>query len=177
MPKRSITDTEIALIKAMLARGMKNRDIQFYFNRQDRPVNSGRITGIRDATYGPEVPTASDGLLEEFLAGFKAATVGAVINTTMSTRELTVAKRARDMFEQRGRSGWFLKTHETAVAECKETFRLAPENRFADPLRSIAGLANNTGGFVFFGVKELPDRSLQVEGLADNFLPIPTHRN
>ena len=44
MPKRSITDEEIGLIKAMLARGMKNKEIQFYFNRQDRAVNSGRIT-------------------------------------------------------------------------------------------------------------------------------------
>lgn len=169
MAKRSITDPEIALIKAMLARSMKNRDIQFYFNRQDRPVNSGRITGIRDGTYGPEVPKALDGLLDEFLAGFKPATVGAVVNAATVAREPTVAERARDMFEQRGRSGWFLKTHETAVAECKETFRLVPEDRFADPLRSIAGLANNSGGFVFFGVKELPDGSLHVEGLADDY--------
>ena len=60
MPKRSITDEEIGLIKAMLARGMANKDIQFYFNRQDRAVNSGRITGIRDRSYGPEVPKAGD---------------------------------------------------------------------------------------------------------------------
>lgn len=31
--KRSITDEEIALIKAMTARGMKNKDIQFFFRR------------------------------------------------------------------------------------------------------------------------------------------------
>ena len=40
---RSISDEEIGLIKALLARGERNVDIQFYFNRQDRPVNSGRI--------------------------------------------------------------------------------------------------------------------------------------
>ena len=44
MKGRSVTDQEIALIKAMIARGMKNKDIQFFFNRPDRPVNSGRIS-------------------------------------------------------------------------------------------------------------------------------------
>jgi hypothetical protein len=34
-------------VKAMLARGMKNKDIQFFFNRPDRAVNSGRISTIR----------------------------------------------------------------------------------------------------------------------------------
>ena len=50
--KRSVTDDEIGLIRAMLARDMKNRDIQFYFNRQDRAVNSGRISGIKHGGYG-----------------------------------------------------------------------------------------------------------------------------
>ena len=49
MPKRSITDEEIGLIKAMLARGMKNRDIQFYFNRQDRPVSYAGIWVTRQS--------------------------------------------------------------------------------------------------------------------------------
>ncbi|MEZ0018022.1 hypothetical protein [Sinorhizobium fredii] len=48
------------MIKAMLAREMKNKDIQFYFYRQDRAVNSGRITQIRDKSHGPEVPQASE---------------------------------------------------------------------------------------------------------------------
>ena len=47
MAKSSISDQEISLIKAMLARGMKNKDIQFFFNRPDRAVNSGRISTIR----------------------------------------------------------------------------------------------------------------------------------
>ena len=65
MAKRSVTDTEIGLIKAMLARGMKNRDIQFYFNRQDRPVNSGRITQIRGGTYGTECAQATESEIRE----------------------------------------------------------------------------------------------------------------
>ncbi len=55
LPKRSITDEEIGPIKAMLARGIKSNDIQFYDNRQYRAVNSGRSTGIRDRSNGPDV--------------------------------------------------------------------------------------------------------------------------
>lgn len=42
MSRRTITEMEIALIKAMISRGMKNKDIQFFFNRPERPVNTGR---------------------------------------------------------------------------------------------------------------------------------------
>ncbi|WP_077968174.1 helix-turn-helix domain-containing protein [Ensifer adhaerens] len=167
MAKRSITDREIGLIKAMLAREMKNKDIQFYFNRQDRAVNSGRITQIRDKSYGPEVPQASENDLNLFLSTFKPAAIGAMVTHSFVASEPTPEERARSLFEMRGRSGWFLKTHESETTECKESFCLKPEHRFADPLRSIAGLANNNGGFVFFGVKELPDGSLNVVGLND----------
>lgn len=80
MAKRSITDQEIALIKAMLARGMANKDIQFYFNRQDRPVNSGRITGIRKGAYGNSrsIPAASGVDLDGFLAVFKSPDLSGV---------------------------------------------------------------------------------------------------
>ncbi len=167
MPKRSITDAEIGLIKAMLARGMKNRDIQFYFNRQDRPVNSGRITQIRGGSYGPEASQAPEAELDAFLSGFAPSAVGAVVGGHNAAPQ-SLADRARLMFEQRGRAGWFLISHESETTECKETFCLKPENRFADPLRSIAGLANNIGGFVFFGIDELPDGSLSVVGMRDD---------
>jgi len=169
MVKRSITDQEIGLIKTMLfSRRMKNRDIQFYFNRPDRPVNSGRITQIRDGTYGPTVPQASEEELDAFLAGSTPSLIGAVGSSANEPKAQTVQDRALALFEQRGRAGWFLKTHENDRAECKENFSLKPEHRFADPLRSIAGLANNEGGFIFFGLKELPDGSLSVVGMNDD---------
>lgn len=164
MGKRSITDVEIGLIKAMLLRPMKNKDIQFYFNRQDRAVNSGRITQIRDGTYGPEAPTASEQELNAFLSSFKPSEIGAVVSESLVQQEPTLGERALALFAK-GRAGWMLTSHETDRVECKETFCLKPEARFADPLRSIAGLANNAGGFIFFGVTELPDGSLQATGL------------
>ena len=69
---RSITEQEIALIKAMLARGLKNKDIQFLFNRPDRPVNTGRISTIRSGSYSnsSQIIAASDEELETFLRSF-----------------------------------------------------------------------------------------------------------
>ena len=69
MSRRTITEREISLIKAMLSRGMKNKDIQFFFNRPDRPVNSGRISTIRNESYSDsaEIMEASDEELDAFM--------------------------------------------------------------------------------------------------------------
>ena len=42
---------------------------------------------------------------------------------------------------------WTMRQGETDQAERKKSFRLNPEERFADVIRSIAGLANNKGGY------------------------------
>lgn len=149
MPRRSITDEEIGLIKAMLRRGMRNRDIQFYFNRQDRPVNSGRITGINTGNYGPEVAEATDAGLDAFLAGFAPAEVGVVVEAG-AVRDPTLAERAVTRFVQRA-SGWFLADGETSDQECKAEFN---PRRMEPIVRAIAALANNRGGFVFVGVQD-----------------------
>ncbi|KAB2883295.1 MAG: ATP-binding protein [Albidovulum sp.] len=164
MSRKSISDNEIGLIKAMLRRGMRNRDIQFYFNRQDRPVNSGRITGIRSGDYGPEVPEATEAALDTFLAGFVPADVGVVIAGN-AARPPTVSERAGACFVQREDGDWYLAGGETADQECKAQF----DPRRMEPIvRAIAALANNRGGFVFVGVRNadckvvgMPDTAFQ----------------
>lgn len=185
MPRRSVTDEEISLIKAMLARGMRNRDIQFYFNRQDRPVNSGRITGIRKGGYGPNTPVASDAALDAFLAHFASTDVGVVVKVPVQPALQTLADRARERFVQGDDKHWYLLDGETAEQECKETF----DPRKLSPLiRAIAALANNRGGFIFIGVNNagyravgLPDSSfknMDIATLADKvktyLTPTPT---
>jgi len=58
---------EVALIKAMLARGYANKDVQFFFNRPDRAVNSGRVSEIKGGDRWAEVGPADDHDLDEFL--------------------------------------------------------------------------------------------------------------
>ncbi|MBB4641493.1 AlbA family DNA-binding domain-containing protein [Rhizorhapis suberifaciens] len=163
MAKRSIHDEEIGLIKAMLGRGMKNRDIQFYFNRQDRPVNSGRITGIRDGSYGPEVPTAEKSALDTFLASFKAAEIGAVISGPAPATEPSRAERARALFEKLEDGSWRLKDGETDQHECKKEF---DPKKLSAVLCAIAAMSNNRGGYLFVGVSNSDCKAV---GIGDGF--------
>ena len=158
---RSIRDEEISLIKRMLQRGMRNNQIQFYFNRQDRPVNSGRITGIRNASYGPEVAIATNEALDVFLEEFVPIEVG-VAHAADVAREPTSADIATSAFELREDDTWFLREGETSEQECKATFDPA---RLDGIVRAIAALSNNRGGFIYFGVT---DNDFEVTGLQDD---------
>lgn len=138
---RSITDEEIGLIKALLARGERNVDIQFYFNRQDRPVNSGRISQIRNGTYGPKIPSATDRELDAFLNDFKAGAVGVAINE-QDAKPPTIAETAVALFERHADGSWRLRDGETTRQECKETFN---PKKITPIIKAIAALANNKG--------------------------------
>jgi hypothetical protein len=175
MGKRSITDEEIALIKAMLHRGMRNAAIQFYFNRPDRPVNSGRITNIGDGTYSDSalIPMADDATLDAFLTGFGQASLvvppapgvqGAPAPCGPLDRETLLA-----MFQQDADGTWRFRPGETDEHECKASFRL--RNAYVW-LRAVAALANNRGGYILFGVHDKDaacadgvDKSFAVIGL------------
>lgn len=159
---RSITDEEIGLIKALLARGERNVDIQFYFNRQDRPANSGRISQIRNGTYGSEVPQASEEVLDAFLGNFQAAQIGVAIEGDgVHPRPPTIADRAMGQFEQRVDGNWYLRDGETSQQECKQSFDPKKMNPI---VKAIAALANNRGGFIFVGVE---DTQCQAVGMPD----------
>ena len=167
---RTITDEEIALIKAMLVRGMKNADIQFFFNRPGRHVNSGRITNIADGTYSnsADIPAASDPELNKFLEARSPTTdvPPVVIGTTDGVYDPVSDAVLRTLFERDAASEWRLKAGETDQAECKRGFSL----RNAAPwLRAAAALANNRGGYVFFGVADRDEGgSCKVVGLSGN---------
>jgi hypothetical protein len=158
---RSITDEEIGLIKAMLARGERNVDIQFYFNRQDRPANSGRISQIRNGTYGPEVPQADEEALDTFLQNFEAAQIGVAV-AGGEAMPPTISERATALFDVRDDGFWYLRDGETSQQECKEVFDPKKMNPI---IRAIAALANNKGGFIFLGVEDTQCRAV---GLQDD---------
>jgi len=175
--KRSIADEEISLIKAMANRGMKNKDIQFFFNRPDRSVNSGRITGIKDGSYSDSasIQAASDESLEAFLVSFEAAGVSASVEVPNSETPappnngpMSEAVLA-NMFEKQASGSWRFKHGESDMHECKLDFGFRHAGKW---LRAVAALANNAGGYILFGVsdKKITDRevnpdSYAVEGL------------
>lgn len=157
--KRSITDAEIALIKALSARGMKNKDIQFFFNRPDRPVNSGRITEIKDGSYSDAVsiPAADNKSLDAFLSTFNATGVTASVklpgtSSSAPPESGPMGKAAlADMFEKQAGGTWRFKHGESDRHECKLDFGFKHAGKW---LRAVAALANNVGGYIVFGVRD-----------------------
>jgi hypothetical protein len=167
MPQRSITDDEISLIKTMLKMGMGNKDIQFYFNRQDRAVNSGRISGIKNGTYGPEIAAAPEEHVTDFMAKFQMPGIApaALLSSAVASAPPDPASEAvvRLFFRRSSDGVWRCAAGETDQHECKEGFHL---RNFGKALRTIAGFANNRGGYLFFGVRDKP-HGFEVSGLAD----------
>lgn len=168
MPKRSITDEEIGLIKAMLARGMANDKVHLYFNHQARPISTGRISNIKMGKYGPEILAADDNALSVFMANYKSPDLAAPAITVQATTPLPTDamddKTLRSFFARDAKGVWHCTAGETDEFECKEGFNL---RSFSKPLRTIAGYANNRGGYLFFGVKDKP-LGFVVCGLADD---------
>lgn len=172
MANRSITDAEISLIKAMVNRGMKNRDIQFYFNSPERAVNSGRITDIAKNTYSNsvEIASASEEELDAFLADWKTSQseLGTLRSANNGTENLISETTLKQFFDKLHDGNWRLTNGETDRIECKKSFDL----RRATPwLKAVAALANNRGGYIFFGVEDKDERGFfLVLGLQnDNF--------
>jgi hypothetical protein len=157
MPQRSITDEEIALIKGMLRRGMPNKDIQFFFNRPDRAVNSGRISGIRDRTYGPSatISAASDDELDAFFATHPGDARGVTVVASEGREPIDADPLSKDRIQRwfsRGPDGlWRFSGGESDRHECKAGFGFKHQDKW---LRPIAALANNAGGYIFFGVND-----------------------
>jgi len=166
MPKRSVSDQEIALIKAMLARDMKNKDIQFFFNRPDRAVNTGRISTIRVGTYSnsAEIAAASDVELDGFIAKFAkdAGAHKAQIPAISTAQALTAAARA--LFTKRPDGNWYLSNGESQEHECKQLY---DPKKITPIVRTIAALANNAGGYIFFGIS---NKGFCVEGIDKEFV-------
>lgn len=159
MAKRSITDEEIALIKAMKKRGMANKDIQFFFNRPGRAVNSGRISDIGKGTYSDcaAIKAASDLELDGFLSSFNSAGVSAQIqvpagSSVEAPETGPVDPRAINRLFVKGPDGvWRLAHGEADDLECKANFGFKHSHNW---IRAIAALANNRGGYVLFGVAD-----------------------
>lgn len=152
--KRSIHDEEIALIRAMAARGIRNRDIQFYFNRPDRPVNSGRITQIKQGTYGPEAGTASDAELEKFLSDSDTSVFGTPSELEVGCKSLELSEfeiRLLALAKRDEKDGISFDLDEGLDLEFKSEFS---KKFHAGWVRAVAAFANSRGGCILFGVDD-----------------------
>jgi hypothetical protein len=153
--KRSLSDFEVSLIRAMLARNYPNTRIQAYFTRPDRVVNSARVTNIKNDHYGKGISAATDSELDAFLKDFARQYPSADAPVVSYWKQLILAQLAR---QKAGH--WEFEGDESTQVELKQSFK---QNRFGAALRAIAALANNKGGCVVFGIKD----DGEVVGLSD----------
>ncbi|MBR0850260.1 ATP-binding protein [Bradyrhizobium diazoefficiens] len=157
--QRNLSDAEIGIVKAMLRKGWRNDVIHYYFNKPDRLISSGRITQIKNGKYGASAEEAQPEDVETFLAAWQDPRANAP--PAPSPVDMRIL---RPMFV-RETGTWRLAGGETDRIERKAGFRLQPEDRFSKALRAIAGLANNKGGYLLFGVT---DATYQADGLSDD---------
>ncbi|EJL57989.1 putative transcriptional regulator with HTH domain-containing protein [Rhizobium sp. CF122] len=148
MATRSITDQEISLIKGMLEKGMKNTEIQFFFNRPERKVNTGRISQIKGGSYSTSaaIKAADPAVVETFITSFRRKTANSGEDSGPTGEETL-----RSLFHEVTPGEHFFRLGESDRHECKEDFGFKHSGKW---LRAIAALANNTGGYVIFGVKD-----------------------
>lgn len=158
--EQKLSHEEIGLIKALLAKGMKNDQAHFYFNRADRLFSSGRIAQIRKGSLGASVPPATPTELETFLDRWRSEHITEKPLAPVSPTDATIISAMFESVE----GTWKLRIGETNRTECKKSFRLKPEQWFADAIRTIAGFANNKGGYLFFGVD---NKTMAADGLTD----------
>lgn len=160
---RNLSDTEIGLIRAMLQRGLPNDEVHFYFNRADRLISSGRIAQIRNGQYGKHIPAAPASEVDGFIQAWNARNL---LHERKEPPSPTDIITLLSLFT-RNSDDWAVKTGESDSIEYKHSFRIQPIERFADAIKTIAGFANNKGGYLLFGVH---DTKLNVTGLpSDEF--------
>jgi hypothetical protein len=151
-----MTDAEVGLARAMLAKGMKNDQVHFYFNRADRLISSGRIAQIKDGTYAKDVAAAADDELSAFIARWDTEHAPIYPRGPQSPTDVEFIEA---LFEKR-KSTWHVRAGETDVVECKLNYSVN-----AKVLKAIAGLANNKGGHILFGIR---NETTVVDGMSDD---------
>ncbi|MBR1216184.1 ATP-binding protein [Bradyrhizobium sp. JYMT SZCCT0180] len=154
--KRTMTDAEVGLARTMLAKGMKNDAVHFYFNRVDRMISSGRIAQIKDGSYAKDVAAANADELAAFLEKWEAQHAAVYPKGPDSPTDIEYIEA---MFEKR-KTSWHVRGGETDVVECKLNYAVS-----AKIIKAIAGLANNGGGHIIFGIN---DGGSAVEGMSDD---------
>lgn len=154
--KRNMTDVEVGLARAMLAKGMKNDQVHFYFNRADRLISSGRIAQIKDGSYAKDVAAATDDELADFITKWDAEHAAIYTKGPQSPTESDFIDA---LFEKR-KSSWHVRHGETDTVECKLNYAVSGKI-----LRAIAGLANNKGGHILFGIR---NEATIVDGMSDD---------
>ena len=152
---------EVSIIKAILASGsFSKQQILAYFSRPDRSINQARVSEIDEGheRYSDH-PIASPEQLSTYLSEWQSIKFPTQKLSELSRTHPEVLTRT---FQRRESMPLRLNVSETSIIEGKESFDWGSRSKYC---RTLAGMANNQGGYLLFGVK---DGSFEVVGIKSN---------
>ncbi|MEX0298627.1 MAG: helix-turn-helix domain-containing protein, partial [Kordiimonas sp.] len=170
MASNQIEDWEVAIIRRLLARRTtlkkdkegyySNQEIAFLFSRPKRTISVGRITEIsqNNERYDGIAPSSEEAA-NRFLKEWKAINFPAKpIEDFGPTHPQTLAA----IFQPRKDDDVRIAVSETDTVEGKASFNWGSREDYG---RTMAGFANNKGGYLLFGVE---DKSFACCGIAED---------
>lgn len=145
--KKSLTPYEISIIKRILKNGCSNQEALTWINKKrttEMSVNPARIVEVKKEIVGADIDPATNKELEAFK--------NSDISSPMDRKTI---KQLFSFTQEK------INSIESDFIEYKENFSI-PEMQ--DCYSTIAGFANNKGGYLVFGVK---DNDLTLNALTD----------
>lgn len=148
MPRQSskLSRQEIALIKAMLNRGIPRQDILAYFSRPGRSINMFRIAEIRSKKVQGDIPAATDEELSKFISEHDLIFSRAKAPSGPLDDEVL-----EEILRLASTSPLKLTLSENESIEFKEQFNWASPEHYA---KTMAAFSNNKGGYILFGIND-----------------------
>ena len=145
--QKALTNYEISIVKRILLDGGTNQEALTWINKKRLPkmsVNPARIAEVKSSKVGKDIPIASKIELKRFKQFEKISPIDR--NTLKMLFSFTQDK---------------INSIESETIEYKENFSI-PE--MYDCYATIAGMANNQGGYLVFGVRDdLTFKGLDIE--------------
>ncbi|WP_321390848.1 ATP-binding protein [Emcibacter sp.] len=163
--KKQLEDWEVSIIRAMLAKGgYSKQEILAYFSRPDRSINQARVSEIEagNERYNGIV-AASEEELDAFLTDWnKIRFPSNPIDIDLGPVHPDTLNRLFTLRNAENGMATKLAVSETDTVEGKKSFNWGSREKYS---KTLAGFANNRGGYILFGVE---DGSFEVLGIKED---------
>lgn len=139
---------EVALVKRMWMTGkFTKQEILAYFTRPDRSINQARISEITEGKRHTTIEPSSEQIRDNFLQRHLAAQ--RVIGEEFTNEPPLSEGRILQVLPFTNANPPALALDESDTVEWKLSFSWSSRSEYA---RTVAGLANNRGGYLVFGI-------------------------
>lgn len=142
---------EIAVMKGMIRDGFENQRIVAYFNHPDRPLNLGRISDLKSGKRFPNIAPASKEVVNSYDSEWRSR--NSIVKEISSSQNPVHPEILKVKIPINPLDSSKIGLNESEEIEFKATFNFQPgrRDRF---LKAAAALANNSGGYLVFGIED-----------------------